>query len=64
MLAARLRLVLLRRPNCSAILSFLRLAVKARWWRTLRYTMQLPRPLELQQEYSGKGGRRGEGGRV
>lgn len=49
MLAAPLRLVLLRWPNCSAILSFLRLAVKAWWQRMLHYTMQLPRPLCLQQ---------------
>lgn len=46
MLAAPLRLVLLRRPNCPAILSFLRSVVKA-WWRgTLRYPVQLP----LQQQ--------------
>lgn len=53
MLAAPLLLVLLRRPNCSAILSFLRLAVKAQWRRTVRYTMQLLGPLQLQQ-YGGK----------
>lgn len=56
MLAAPLRLVLLRRSNCSAILSFLRLVVKARWRRTLGYTMQLPGPLQMQQQYGGKGG--------
>ena len=41
MLAAPLRLVLLQWPNCSAILSFLRLAVKACCRRMLCYTRLL-----------------------
>lgn len=50
MLAAPPRLVLLRRPNCSAILSFLRSVVKARRWRMLCYTVQLLGPLKLQEQ--------------
>lgn len=58
MLVAPLRLVLLQGPNCSAILSFLRSAVKAWCQCMLHYPMQLPRPLELQrqQQYGGKAG--------
>lgn len=47
MLAAPLHLVLLRRPNCPAILSLLLSVVKAWWQRTLRYTVQLPPQLQL-----------------